>query len=53
VELLQRGHEIPRIDELEQGRGLTTGHDESIDPVELDRLADLDRLDPHFSSVRA
>src|SRR6267142_1922178 len=46
VELLQRGHEIPRIHELEQGRGLTTRHDEPIDPVELARLADLDRLDP-------
>src|SRR5205807_3359508 len=45
VELLQRGHEIPRVDELEQGRGLTTWHDEPIDLVELDRLAHLDRLD--------
>src|SRR5207244_1131958 len=48
VELLQRGHEIPRVHELEQGRGLTTRHDEPIDPVELDRLAYLDRLDAAF-----
>src|SRR5207249_6617552 len=45
VELFERRHEVPRVDELEQGRGLTTWHDEPIDLAELDRLARLDRLD--------
>src|SRR5262249_8847961 len=46
VKLLERRHEAPAVHELEQGRGLTTGHDEPIDLVELDRLAHLDRFDP-------
>src|SRR5262249_43376434 len=48
VEFLERGHEAPGVRELEQGRGLTTRHDEPVDLVELLRLAHLDRFDPTF-----
>src|SRR5204862_7729162 len=45
VELLDRGDEVPRLDELEQGRGLAPRDDQSLDGVELGGLAHLRRLD--------
>src|SRR4029453_16682937 len=43
--LLERGREVPRVHELEQGRGLAPGDDEPVDLVQLGGLAHLDRLD--------
>src|SRR5204862_5100772 len=45
MELLDRRHEVPRVDELEQGRGLAPGDDQPVDGVELGGLAHLHRLD--------
>src|SRR5215475_3821100 len=45
VELLERRHEIPFVEELEQGRALPAGHDEPAELVELPGQPDLDRLD--------
>jgi len=45
VELRDGGREVPRIHELQQGRGLAPGDDEPLDGVELGRLSHLDRLD--------
>src|SRR5439155_19726575 len=48
VELLDGGHEVPRLHELQQGRRLAPGDDEPLDVVELGRLSHLDRLDAAF-----
>src|SRR5882724_1972352 len=44
VKLLERGHEAPLVEELEERRALSPGHDEASDLVELPRQPDLDRL---------
>src|SRR5439155_14873486 len=45
VELLQRWHELPRVEQLEQGGALPAGHDEPLDLVELRGPAHLERRD--------
>src|SRR5712691_1278470 len=45
MKLLQRGHEAPLLEELEERHALPPGHDETSDLVELPRPPDLDRLE--------
>src|SRR5262245_46622219 len=43
VELLERGNEVPGIEQLQQRRALAARHDESIDLIELAGHAHLER----------
>src|SRR5688572_7731633 len=45
VELLERRHELPRVEQLEKGRALSPGHDEAGHLVELTGHPHLGRVD--------